>query len=300
MWEYICPKCRKSVKQSAHECPYCGEKFPLTIRIPPSFLKDPKKLEEYVHKHIFPRISEFERNYLTKYFTILFVSDWELSGGVDVTDAGRWSNSTTTGTLDVVAAPVHHGSWALRAFCADANDWSTNSNVENVFGPYPEFYLRVYVRFTSLPSNKKGYFMGIDGAAYLAWLGIDDTAGVKSLTCAYYDGWGRDIEVAYAFVINTWYCVELRAFEETGSSDNGIIQAWINGTLQLNLAGLDNEAEGNVVKIWCGAIPGWGSWGGGTGIIIDCVVGADARINCEGVPKPKGTIAIAAKLAEII
>jgi DNA-directed RNA polymerase subunit RPC12/RpoP len=50
MWDYLCPKCKKEVKKNSHRCPHCGERFPLAVRVPPIFLKDPKSLEEYVHK----------------------------------------------------------------------------------------------------------------------------------------------------------------------------------------------------------------------------------------------------------
>jgi hypothetical protein len=68
MWEYICPKCRKTVKANSHHCPHCGERFPQAIRIPPTILKDAKKLEDYVRKNVFPRISKFQRNCLARCF----------------------------------------------------------------------------------------------------------------------------------------------------------------------------------------------------------------------------------------
>src|SRR3989337_2094782 len=107
MWEYICPKCRKGVKQSAHQCTHCSEKFPLAIRVPPSFLKDPEKLEAYVHKHIFPRVSEFERNYLTKYFTVIF------SDGFESGDFSAWTGTVGGPTVSNVQA--HHGTYSCRA-----------------------------------------------------------------------------------------------------------------------------------------------------------------------------------------
>src|SRR3989337_3644689 len=109
MWEYICPKCRKGVKQSAHQCTHCSEKFPLAIRVPPSFLKDPKKLEAYVHKHIFPRVSEFERNYLTKFFTEYF------NNGFEEGDFSAWTSvNDSGGRLSVQGTTVHHGSYAMK------------------------------------------------------------------------------------------------------------------------------------------------------------------------------------------
>ena len=68
MWEYICPKCRKTVKANSHHCPHCGERFPQAIRIPPTMLKDVKKLEYYVRRDVMPRISKFQRNCLARCF----------------------------------------------------------------------------------------------------------------------------------------------------------------------------------------------------------------------------------------
>jgi hypothetical protein len=70
MWDYICPKCRREVKRKSRKCPYCGENYGIPLRVPPQVLKDPKTLEDYVHKHIFPKISASERKYLTQFFTV--------------------------------------------------------------------------------------------------------------------------------------------------------------------------------------------------------------------------------------
>ena len=70
--DYICPKCRKEVKQKSHKCPFCGENYGLPLRVPPKVLKDPKALEDYVHKHIFTKISASQREYLTQFFTTIF------------------------------------------------------------------------------------------------------------------------------------------------------------------------------------------------------------------------------------
>jgi DNA-directed RNA polymerase subunit RPC12/RpoP len=72
LFDYICPKCKREVKEKSHKCPYCGENYGVPLRVPPKVLKDPKALEEYVHKHILPKISASQRAYLTQFFTIIF------------------------------------------------------------------------------------------------------------------------------------------------------------------------------------------------------------------------------------
>jgi predicted amidophosphoribosyltransferase len=69
MWDYICPRCKKKVQKKSHNCPHCQERYSTPVRVPPKLCKDKKALENYVHKHVFPKVSYAQRNYLTQFFT---------------------------------------------------------------------------------------------------------------------------------------------------------------------------------------------------------------------------------------
>src|SRR3990172_7268216 len=92
-WDYLCPACKKEVPKNSHECPHCGEKYPFAVRVPPHILKNSdtregmKALEKYVHKEVFPRISAFERNYLTQFFTEYF------NNGFEEGDFSAWTST---------------------------------------------------------------------------------------------------------------------------------------------------------------------------------------------------------------
>ena len=110
MWSYICPACRKEVEKNSCECPHCGEKYGSPVRVPPKVLKDAKALEDYVHKHVFPRVSRAQRDYLAQYFTEIF------SNGFEEGDFSAWTSTTQTGTtLEVQSGTVHCGDYAMHA-----------------------------------------------------------------------------------------------------------------------------------------------------------------------------------------
>lgn len=91
MFDYICPRCRLDVHKKSKYCVHCGEKFGQPLKVPPKILKDARKLEDYVHKVIFPKISDFQRVYLKQYFTEFFNSGFEESGEFGKTDQGATS-----------------------------------------------------------------------------------------------------------------------------------------------------------------------------------------------------------------
>jgi len=299
LFEYICPKCRKNVKQNSHECPHCGEKYPLTLKVPPTFLKDPKKLELYVHKHVFPRISEFERNYLTQYFTTLFTSGWENSGGIDVLDGGAWTaEGVTAGGLNsVVLAPVHSGTYAYQA-SPSGLDQSFAQVSKTLLGTANPLYLRFYININIINTNGLTLLARVcsGGNEFLG----DSSRDICSVTI---QGVGTDLYLhnnlggyscGVALVQGVWNCIEIGEYWGV----NGWQKLWLNGIL-VNSQTLDNS----------------GFWSASDGVILglfhinsndavlyavyDDVVVADTRIYC-GVPAPRGTIAIHAKLAGII
>jgi len=271
LFEYICPVCRKGVRQSAHKCPHCGERFPLAIRVPPSFLKDPKKLEEYVHKYIFPRVSAFERNYLTKYFTVLF------SDGFESNDFTAWTGTSISGaTIATDNSVAHHG--RINAKCAGLQSAGEYAYVYKVLDDsYATLYLRYYVRFASLFNNALGALLGLfrNSTTGVAYIYVDPSTskwGVyNAITATAY--WEAGTSTISA---NTWYCLELRV---TVSATVGILQLWVNGALKVDQSSLNTGAD-NLVRVDAGAyIPG--AEAAERILFSDCVVVADCRIRCE-------------------
>jgi hypothetical protein len=251
----------------------------LAIRVPPSFLKDPKKLEEYVHKHVFPRISAFERNYLTKYFTQIF------SDGFESGSFSAWTGTTSGngGAITVQGTTKHHGSYACRAYQGGVGAWAVA--YKNFGTTYATLYARAYVQFSGTPASGVRLdifpclFEGAAAAHVLAEPQLYNDAGTLKWSLQYYT---NAIENNYAYsttptiTANTWYCIEVRF---TAGSGSGQVGMWIDGTQRISVTGLTNNnynAGRLEVGVFCGAY--------NTGIYVyhDCVVVADAYIGTEG------------------
>jgi len=147
MWEYICPACRKEVKKNSHRCPHCGERFPLAIRVPPSFLKNPKKLEAHVHKYIFPKVSPFHRAYLTQFFTEIF------SDGFESGDFSAWTGTAKSSgeTCEVESADPHHGTYNAK-FYSDGG-WNQYAYCYKDITGQTIIYARTYFKETTAFPN---------------------------------------------------------------------------------------------------------------------------------------------------
>jgi len=228
-WQCICPKCRKEVKPNSHDCPYCGERFPSAVKVPLSFLKDPKKLEAYVHKHVFPRISAFERNYLTKYFTPIFTSDFETGAIVP-----PWTDNSG-GTI--VTSPVHHGTYAAHM--------AENSKFDKSISATSPCYARLYGQISSLPTNGSyRTFFGLDSLSCpinVVSCGIyNDNGTYKWYMC--YDRAGTMTYVVAASpnpVADTFYCVEL--YWKKGASSDAECKLYIDGVEVCSASGFTGD-----------------------------------------------------------
>ena len=89
-WEYRCPCCSTYVESNISFCPNCKMPFDeKKWRVPPRFFKSHEAMSDYAHKVLAPKLSPIQRELLFKYFTELFSSGWENSGGTDpLDDAG--------------------------------------------------------------------------------------------------------------------------------------------------------------------------------------------------------------------
>jgi DNA-directed RNA polymerase subunit RPC12/RpoP len=278
MWEYICPKCRKTVKRNSHRCPHCGERFPLALRVPPSFLKNPKALEAYVHKHVFPRVSEFERNYLTKYFTEIF------SDGFESGDFSAWTN--TYGTPTIITSPVHHGTYA-------ANFNANGEYIRKEIATTSPIYLRSYVRWDANPASS-GQNVQLEGISIY-------TGTVCASLYLYNDGtdvvWRGHCRISASDnyynsalqknpSVNTWYCIEI-----TVSTGNPAYwHFWVNGSELTDIA--ESGSQGYDMNY---VLVGQKSSNYTVNIDVDCVVVADAYIG----PEEEGTLVEVADSLEL-
>lgn len=274
MWDYICPKCRKEVKKNSHKCVHCGEQYGIALRVPPKCLKNTKELERYVHEHIFPRISVSQRNYLTQFFTILF------SDGFESNDFSAWTN--TVGAPAVEAAHPHHGTYNM---ITDAAEYCVKT-----FGASAITYFRFYAQFSVVPA----------GVGQVVTFAVVGTANWNEQTVPALEFFGGQAVFSLyvgdvdSTVVSTkvpiagkYYCIEVLR-----DVTNDINRLWIDGVLEVDRV---DAMIVNATQVSLGQ-----TFVGGFAPIIynDCAVVADAYIGPETAPK--GTIAIHAKLAEII
>ena len=102
----------------------------------------------------------------------------------------------------------------------------------------------------------------------------------------------QDTETVYGGSIpqNQWVCIEIRLTMSSPGVDNGIIQAWINGTQVMNKttqrmrAATLNQKNSPTAKFQVVSL--YTQHGVGTIYYDDYAVSRDARIGCSGSPPP--------------
>jgi hypothetical protein len=223
MWDYICPKCRKEVKKNSCRCPHCGEHYGQPVRLPPEVLKDAKALEDYVHRHIFPRISRAQRDYLAQWFTELF------SDGFESGDFSAWTG--TNGTPSIVGTPVHHGSYAMAADASGDYAYKT-------FTEQSTIYVRLYVRFdTQMPTGDDFRFLDLlDGGSSMMQIRFEDSSGTTRVGVSnWVSGAAGNVEL----LADTWYCVEVYFL----SAVAGEYKVYIDEVEVVSKSGIDTSAR---------------------------------------------------------
>ncbi len=266
IWAYVCPKCQGNVSKNSHECPYCGEKYPLPLKLPPSILKDRKALENYVHEVVFPKVSAEYREYLTQFFTELFSDgfesglNWELINGATV-----------------VNSPVHHGSNSIRV---RGDEWAAN---RESFTPSSEVFFRCYVYVEDMTPSANWWQDILQirhGSADLMALGCIDSPdyGAHFYWNARWfnmsDGTMISQNSALEVVPETWHCMEMR-YKITGTTNE--IELFIDGVSVTEL--IVTTAQ----QLQCDGILIGGQKTGGYSSYeyVDCVVVADGYIGVE-------------------
>jgi DNA-directed RNA polymerase subunit RPC12/RpoP len=277
MWDYICPRCRREVDKNSHKCPYCGERFPFPLRVPPRYLKDKKALEDYVHKHVLPKVSAWQREYLAQYFTTIF------SDGFESGDFSAWTGTTTggTNTATVVDTWAHHGTYSAKFVMATG---TYNCYAYETITAQNLVYTRIYVKITS---------KSLGTSLFTFLLGVYDTAGggVRAFIGVYSDRMNLYLRyngANYAtssttLSLNTVYCLEI--MYKRGTTD-GEVHVYLDGSEVNDLAktGLSSDYSANQIRVGSG-IAGQSSPAVLTDY-VDCVVVADTYIGPEPPPPP--------------
>jgi hypothetical protein len=277
-WDYVCPRCKRDVPKKSHTCPHCAENYGLPMRVPPRVLKDPKALEYYVHKHIFPKVSPEMREYLANYFTVLF------SDGFESGDFSAWTKTTTNEGSSITVEDTAPKSGTKDAKCITTSGTGAAAYVYIDFGSeYTELYARAYVRLSTLLINNGSYvqllgFQRAGDGSGIAYASVHKTSGV-----VYFSIRGRNAgtyqidDSAVSPVVDTYYCVEI--YTKIASPD-GVWTLWIDGTQVLNVTGLDTTQRGNIQSVLCGLYSTEA-----TTAYFDDVVVADAYIGPEATLK---------------
>jgi hypothetical protein len=256
MWDYLCPKCRSKVKQKSHKCPYCGENYGTPLRVPPKVLKEKKALSDYVHKHIFPKVSQVYRDYLTQFFTEIF------SDGFESGDFSAWTGSG--GSPSVVENP-YQGTYSLK------RDDEDDRVYKYLPSSYTVIYGRLYWQTDTLPTTdtKSMIFRFYSPPGTYFYLIYENDAGTYNWKLQSTEASDSD---TYTQTINvdTWYCLEVLY-----DADNDLHKLWVDGVERISFSASVTTAIER-----CGVGAYLGSWWTHNEY-ADCVVVADAYIGPE-------------------
>jgi len=290
MWDWICPSCRKTVKQKSHKCAYCGENYGVPLRVLPRVLKDPKALEKYVHESIFPKISAKQREYLTQFFTTLFSDGFE-SGNFD---AWTTSSADVGCSASVVPGGSHHGTYKAEFYVDGAAPGQYANSYKDLTNS-SELYVRAYYKFLTSLCVANSAFRNIcsftSGGNTLARLRIGHWTGGPTdfweLNYLKNGGFNSIIVSPPAPELNAWHCLEVHCKRDAVA---GAVDFYLDGVNIASDSGFDNTLYLLINELVVGEA--YNSEAVANTIEVDCVVVADARINCEKIPimnlKPRG------------
>ena len=277
MWDYICPKCRKTEKKNSSQCVHCGEQYGCPIRVPPRALKDPEALEDYVHRHVFPRVSKAQRDYLAQYFTELF------SDGFESGDFSEWTGTVVSDgdhAISVQSTIKHQGTYTCKSASANTNSSDYALAYKTLSSAYQTIFMRVYARVSALPSSGQQFSVfksrDKDNSSYQVLVGLWNDSGTLKWFV-----YNRHTATFYTYsenmLVDTWYCLELKVYRHATS---GELKLWRNGTNIIDQTGLDT-GDSDHDKVYVGYETNFMSTGSITDVYLDCVVVADAYIGPE-------------------
>lgn len=227
MWDYVCPACKKNVEKSSEKCPHCEESYGSPLRIPPTILKDKKRLEDYVHRYIFPRISKAQRDYLVQYFTELFSDGFE---------SGDFSEWTGTSESPAVVEEPHCGTYSVR------RDSQGDRAYAYLPSSYSIVYFRIYWKTDTLPSTDT-HTMPLriyNSEGISLHLYYEDVGGTKRWRLEVSETGDDDI-YEQTVSTNTWYCIEV-CYDAT----NDIHKLWIDDVERISFSSSVSTLMGRV------------------------------------------------------
>jgi hypothetical protein len=290
MWDYICPKCKKEVKQKSHKCVHCGENYGMPLRVPPKVLGDAKALEAYVHEHIFPKVSQLYREYLTQFFTVIFSDGFECPPNTAPSTFTAWGG--VTGSPTITTSKPHSGAYNMET------PEDTNNNFVQKDPLVGLTNYRLYVAVNKVQAS------GADGTGgpvmvasnsgigdklavpFCKWNGTMTTWWLQTLqSIGGYDYVDTGVQV----VANKYYCLEIWWVPNT----LGGCKLYVDGVLKATTVATTTTTTFNMVLVGR-----FGYTEFAQKLYLDDAVAADTYIG--PMASPKGTIAISAKLAGII
>jgi len=271
----------------------------MPLKLPPSVLKDKKTLEDYVHKHIFPKVSPVYRAYLAQFFTVLFAHGFEGGNfGNDPETGYAWTGTVVTatyGSLTVETSQPHHGTYSASSSVTQQTAWT---NAYCYYGSYSSplnkstLHTRAYFYIDSMTAGefrRMIHFMAESGDYEIAGIGL---TSARALNLRYRSGTSTLTDASLTTLnLGTWYCVELEASVGDGT---GSVKVYLNGSevTDITQTDLTNNDKGNIDQVNVGLN---NAYNAAISLYFDCVVVADAYIG----PEEEGTLVEVADSLEL-
>ena len=280
MWDYICPACKKEVKQKSGKCPHCGHVYGVPLRVPPKVLKDKKTLENYVHKHVFPKVSASQRGYLSQFFTTIFEDNFE------GTFPSPWSGNSVSGFTQSFSTAQHHHN-AKSLIQTGGNGSGEYAEIYKSVTAATSYYMRAYLKLDALGSGNVTTWLGpcvlSSGDANILGAGIRKEADGTRNWCVVNGGIASHIAYhASDSTINAdeWYCLEIYCY--VAAAPNGIAKLWVNGVLVVEQTGVTTNYHGNIARAAILTYTENGAYNTvDCSFYSDCAVVADAYVGVE-------------------
>lgn len=211
--------------------------------------------------------------------TTIFSSNWEASGGSDVTDGGLWTGSNGPPTI---SSSVKYGSYSLQTTAAQY----ANSKVYKTLGStYSEGYLQFRIYFNTLPADGDYIVFAryVSSSGQIMRLVLSRSGSTYILTVENIANSTNYQYVWNGFAAETWYKIEWHAIIH-GST--GATTVYIDDSIVLNRTGIDTDiASGaNINELDVGIYSNTYAASNIT-VYYDDVVFADAYLG--GVADPK-------------
>jgi len=192
------------------------------------------------------------------------------SDGFESEDFSAWTS--TLGNYAVVETPFHHGDDA-----AKFGKWQAYAT-KTLGSSYTTLYARIYFQLHVLPSTGGSVEVlrmlgGSTTAMYIRIVYVTDHLVLRmtSTTPTY-----TNVDYTYAFLIDTWYCLEIKCVKASGTS--GEYRTYLNGIDVCDRTGVNTSGLPNLDTIEVGVIS-YATWN--DYVYIDCCVMGSSYIGPE-------------------